>query len=132
MRLMCCVNVIVTGSLEIGAAHDASVVGADEPPTAPPAAAVEPGLAAFTCSGVGSAYAPLTSLPVLVVLGSAMESIASPAVETTLAVVSGRVVAVHARRERAERGRGAQRQRQRRRHGAADTPPLVLVASRTR
>ena len=42
---------------------------------------------ALACSVSGSANAPLTSLPVLVVLGSATLSVASPAVEMTFAVV---------------------------------------------
>ena len=43
-------------------------------------------LAAETVSLLGSAKVPLTSWPVLVGLGSAMLSIASPAVEITVAV----------------------------------------------
>src|SRR6201991_2265788 len=42
---------------------------------------------ALACSACGSENAPLTSLPALLVLGSATERAASPAVEMTLAVV---------------------------------------------
>jgi len=84
---MCCLNVTVTTSLDTGFDQVESVVGAAEPPTAPPAPAVLPALAAETVSGLGSANAPLTSLPVSVVLGSATDSVASPAVEITVAVV---------------------------------------------
>src|SRR3954447_3031297 len=53
----------------------------------PPAAAVPPMLDAFACSTDGSANVPFMSLPVLLVLGSEIDSVASPAVEITLAVV---------------------------------------------
>src|SRR3954447_13674363 len=62
-----CLNVIGTGSLEVGADQ---VLMTPRP-----------------CSGVARANVPLTSLPVLVALGSATDRVASPAVETTVAVV---------------------------------------------
>src|SRR5689334_7115637 len=62
-----CLKVIGTDSLE---------VGADQVLTTP-----------RPCSGDASAKLPLTSLPVLVGLGSATLSVASPAVEMTVAVV---------------------------------------------
>ena len=40
----------------------------------------------MTCTGLASANAPLTSLPVAVADGSETLSVASPAVEMTLAV----------------------------------------------
>ena len=46
--------------------------------------ALEP---AATCSACGSTNEPLTRWPVLVLLGSATESVASPAEDTTVAVV---------------------------------------------
>ena len=58
-----------------------SEVGADEPPTGWNAA--EP---AATCSGDGSENVPLTRRPVAVEDGSATDSVASPAVEITVAV----------------------------------------------
>ena len=69
-----CLNVIGTDSLEVGPVHVFSVVGLAEPPTG---ANAPPPLA---CSVCGSANVPLTSLPVLVLLGSATERVASPAV----------------------------------------------------
>src|SRR4029453_13996396 len=105
---MCCLKPIVTASLETGA--------------------VQADLENDTSSGDGSANVPFIRWP-----GSEELSAASPAVLTTLAVGGargrglprradhiggrgGRVVLVHARGERAERGRGAERQRQRRRN----------------
>ena len=83
-----CEKLIVTGSLATGFVQAASFVGAEAPPTAAyapagPAAADAP----FAISGWLSENAPLTSLPVAVVDGSATERAASPAVETTVAVV---------------------------------------------
>ena len=46
-----------------------------------------PALEACACSAWASVNVPLTSLPVLVGLGSATDSVASPAVLTTFAVV---------------------------------------------
>ena len=86
-----------------------SVVGAAVPPTGANAVPVP------ACSVCGSVNAPLTSLPVLVGLGSATDSVASPAVEMTFAAVVAVVVARHARRERAER-------RRRRRASATASP----------
>ena len=83
-----CWKPIVTGSLETGLVHVASAVGADEPPTAANApAGPAAGEEAWAINGWLSANAPLTSLPVAVVDGSATVRAASPAVETTLAVV---------------------------------------------
>ena len=42
---------------------------------------------AFACSGSLRAKVPFVSRPVAVLLGSVMDSVASPAVEITLAVV---------------------------------------------
>src|SRR5690242_10272301 len=64
---MACLNVIGTTSLEVGAVH---VFSTPRP-----------------CSGLVNANVPLTSLPVLVGLGSATLSVASPAVEITVACV---------------------------------------------
>ena len=46
-----------------------------------------PALVARACTFVGSANVPLMSWPVLVVLGSATDRFAEPAVEITFAVV---------------------------------------------
>ena len=62
-----CVKVTGTDWLEVGAAH---VLMVPRPP-----------------SGLARANVPLTRRPVAVGLGSATESVASPAVETTVAVV---------------------------------------------
>ncbi len=62
-----CLNVTGTTSLEVGAAH---VLTTPRP-----------------CSGVVRAKAPLTRRPVALVLGSATLSVASPAVEMTVACV---------------------------------------------
>src|SRR4051812_22675557 len=62
-----CLNVIGTDSLEVGAAQ---VLIVPRP-----------------CSGVARAKEPLTSRPVATELGSATLSVASPAVEITVAVV---------------------------------------------
>ena len=70
-----------TASLEVGADHVFSAVGVAEPPTG---ANAPPPLA---CSVCGRANVPLTSLPVAVLLGSATDRVASPAVEITVAVV---------------------------------------------
>ena len=61
-----------------------SVVGLADPPTG------ANGPPALACSVCGSANVPLTSLPVAVLLGSATERVASPAVEITFAVVEAR------------------------------------------
>ena len=88
-----CLNVIGTDSLEVGAVH---VLMTPRP-----------------CSGEARANVPLTRWPVPIELGSATLSVASPAVEMTVAVVPAVYVLGHARRERAELRRSAQRQRQR-------------------
>jgi len=62
----------VTSSFETGA------VQVRRTPSAPP----------LTCSAAGSANVPLTRWPGAVVLGSATLSVASPAEETTVAVVA--------------------------------------------
>src|SRR3954469_72707 len=62
-----CLNVIGTDSPAVGAVH---VLMTPRP-----------------CSGEARANAPLTSRPVLVALGSATDSFASPALEVTVAVV---------------------------------------------
>ena len=65
-------------------------VGEAEEPTLAYAVVVLAALRARACSVCGSAKVPLTSLPVLVELGSATLSVASPAVEITVAVVDAR------------------------------------------
>ena len=67
LAAMACVNVTGTDSLEVGAAH---VLMTPRPP-----------------SGLASENVPLTRWPVAVGLGSATLSVASPAVEITVAVV---------------------------------------------
>ena len=57
-------------------------------------------LVALACSGCGSENVPLTRWPVAFELGSATDSVASPAVEMTLRRRRRRVVARHARDER--------------------------------
>src|SRR4051812_15264701 len=64
---ICCLNVTVATSLDAGAEY---VLTTPRP-----------------CSGWGSAKGPLSRWPGLLVLGSATLSVASPAVETTVAVV---------------------------------------------
>src|SRR4051812_24034964 len=76
-----------TGSLETGPPYVNRVVGADEPPTSASALPVLAGLAAMTRRACGSENAPFTRWPVAVEDGSATLSVASPAVEMTLAVV---------------------------------------------
>ncbi len=72
------------------------------------------------CSACGSTNEPLTRWPVLLVLGSATDSVASPAEEITVAVVdavySRATPGVNAPNEAG----GAERQRERRRHRADD------------
>src|SRR3954447_19058121 len=79
VELTCCRNVIATGSLDTGLDHVLRTVGAEEPPTSAAA------LPALACSGEGSENVPLTRWPVAVADGSATDSVASPAVEMTLA-----------------------------------------------
>src|SRR4051794_20315839 len=67
-----CLKSIATLSLDTGAEYVLTVDGSGVP---------------ATCSGEASANAPVTSRPVAVELGSAAVSVASPAVETTVAVV---------------------------------------------
>src|SRR3954470_17002128 len=81
-----------TGSLETGPPYVSRVVGADEPPTSASARPVPAGLAATAWRACGSANAPFTRWPVAVEDGSATLSVASPAVEMTLAVVSAAYV----------------------------------------
>src|SRR4051812_25262396 len=69
---MACSKPIVTASLETGPAYVLTVAGSVEP---------------ATFSGWGSEKAPLTRWPGAVALGSLAVSVASPAVEITLAVV---------------------------------------------
>ena len=76
-------------------------------------------------SGRGSANEPLTRWPVATDAGSVMVSAASPAVETTLAVVDAEYSRATPGRERAEGRRPGQRQRERGRHGAADRRVLA-------
>jgi hypothetical protein len=85
---MCWPNVIATGSLETGPLYASTCVGLDDPPTAAAAEPVPAGLVASAVSGEGSENAPLTRWPVAVLLGSATDSAALPAVEITLAVVA--------------------------------------------
>src|SRR4051812_32799295 len=82
---MSCANLIVAGSLLTGPAYVNSASG--EPDTAPPAAEVPTGLVAVAFSAAGSENAPLTRCPGAVELASATDSAASPAEETTVAVV---------------------------------------------
>ena len=67
-----CLKSIATLSLETGAAYVLTVEGSGVP---------------ATCSGEVSEKVPLTRRPGAVVLGSEAVSVASPAVETTVAVV---------------------------------------------
>src|SRR3954466_15465062 len=76
-----------TGSLETGPPYVNRVVGADEPPTSAGGLRVRAGLAAMTRRACGSENEPFTRWPVAVEDGSATLSVASPAVEMTLAVV---------------------------------------------
>src|SRR3954470_2187435 len=85
---MACENVMATGSLETGPPYVSRVVGADEPPTSFRAPPVPAGLVALAWRAWGSENAPFTRWPVAVEDGSATLSVASPAVEMTLAVVA--------------------------------------------
>src|SRR3954449_11494764 len=76
-----------TGSLETGPPYVNRVVGADEPPTSASGLPVLAGLAAMTRRACGSENEPFTRWPVAVEDGSATLSVASPAVEMTLADV---------------------------------------------
>ena len=58
-----------------------------EPPTGANALPLPAGLVALACSGCGSEKLPLTRWPVATELGSETESVPSPAVEITFAVV---------------------------------------------
>ncbi len=78
---MDCLNETVTVSLETGAVQEVSTSGlALMAPKTPFGALAVVALAWRAC---GSENVPLTSLPGLLVLGSATESAASPAVEMT-------------------------------------------------
>ena len=87
------------------------------------------GLVARACSVDGSANAPLTSLPVAVALGSAIESAAEPAVEMTLAVVDG-VVVLREPGVNAPNVAGVPSVRRERRRDGAPAPPSACVAER--
>ena len=78
-----CLKFSGTESLLTGPVYVSSVVGAAEPPTGAKAA-----VRAAAISVCGSENVPLTRWPVAVALGSATESVASPAVEMTVAVVA--------------------------------------------
>src|SRR5688572_29430262 len=84
---MRCWNATVAMSLVTGAPYVSTAVGAAAPPTSANAPPVPAGLDAFTWSADGSENAPLTRCPVAVGDGSATLSVASPAVEMTVAVV---------------------------------------------
>src|SRR4051812_47076979 len=84
---MACWNVTVTASLDTGPPYVNRVVGLAEPPRGANAPPVPAALAALAVSVCGSENAPLTRRPVAFGLGSATLSVASPAVEITLAVV---------------------------------------------
>ena len=80
-----CLKPSVTASLLTGPGYVSSVVGLAEPPTganAPPFA--------FACSACGITKGPFTSLPVFTESGSETDSVASPAVEMTLADIEAR------------------------------------------
>ena len=78
-------NRTCTGSLETGAVQVVRVSGA--PLTVPAPVDVLAGLVPTAFSAVGRLNAPLTSRPGAVLLGSVTDSVASPAVEMTLALV---------------------------------------------
>ena len=77
-----CLNPRLTVVRPTGLLNDSRFVGLAEPPSG----ANAPSLA-FTCSFCGRKNEPLTRWPVFVELGSATERVASPALETTWAVV---------------------------------------------
>src|SRR5688500_8729057 len=81
-----------TVSLEIGPLYDSRFSGDADDPTLLYAGDVVVALRALACSGCGSENAPLTRCPVFCELGSATLSSASPADETTLAVVDASYV----------------------------------------
>ena len=87
MAPIACSNDSVTWSLATGPPYVSRVVGLAEPPTAANAPPVPPALAARARMACDSENEPLTSLPVAVELRSAIDSVASPALEITLAVV---------------------------------------------
>ena len=62
-------------------------------------------LVALACSACGRANEPLTRWPVAVVLGSATERIASPAVEMTFALVCADRFALSYAQDKEWRGR---------------------------
>ena len=80
-----CVNRTCTGSLETGADQVVRVSGV--PLTVPAPAEVLPGLVPTAFSAVGRLNAPLTRRPGALLLGSVTDSVASPAVEMTFALV---------------------------------------------
>src|SRR4051794_11222774 len=82
---MSCLRATATASLLTGFVHVSRLSG--EPETLPPAALVPAGLAADAITADGSENAPLTRWPGTFALESATLSSASPAVETTFAVV---------------------------------------------
>src|SRR4051795_4219348 len=75
-------------SLDTGPLHVSRFSGEADEPTLLYAVPVLLALRARACSGCGRLNAPLTRCPVAVALGSATLSVASPAVEMTLAVVA--------------------------------------------
>ena len=82
-----CLKATVTGSLETGFVQLASVVGAAEPPTAANApAGPAAGLDASRLQRLVERERPVDQWPVAVLDGSETDRVASPAVETTLAV----------------------------------------------
>src|SRR3954447_12833788 len=86
--LICWLNCSATESLETGPLYVSRFSGEALDPTLLYAVPVLAALRARACSACGSENAPLTRWPVAVGLGSATLSVASAAVETTLAVVA--------------------------------------------
>src|SRR3954454_7081143 len=81
---------IVTASLDTGAFHVSRFSGEADEPTLLYAVPVLAALRARACSGWARTNVPLTRWPVPSELGSATLSVASPAVEMTVAVVDAR------------------------------------------
>ena len=86
---------------------------------------------AFACSAEASENVPLTRRPVALVLGSETLSVASPAVEMTLAVVLAVYVLATPGVNAPNDGGRAERERERRRDGAGGAAGDVLAPSRT-
>ena len=87
-ELISWLNCSATESLEIGPPYVSRFSGEALEPTLLYAVPVLAALRARACSGCGSENVPLTRWPVAVLDGSATLSVASPAVEMTLAVVA--------------------------------------------